>query len=126
MTGEQVTPSSSNRIERDDIYRLGYDDEALAEEWLQSQGLSFVALENFPRQLMVENEVQAAARQGDIYLVRAVSDDVPGSFTAYSGDAGLLVLYNHFGSCGKLKRRVVAIRLKNAPLKIYGGCSAAL
>ena len=121
----KVVPSMGNEVARNNMFLLDPGSESIAVQWMQDQERDLVALSDFPGKLMDEKATELP-REGDVYLVRATSDDLVGVFEAYASEGKLLVLYAHLGSCGRPKQRVIGIRLNNRPVKVYAGCSGGL
>ncbi|MCF7223104.1 hypothetical protein [Marilutibacter chinensis] len=73
------------------------------------------------------NEVpRLSGMEGDFYVVRAVKDSSAGVYSAFQEGESIVVLYSHFGECGKLERSAILVRADGRNLtRVYGGCSGA-
>lgn len=124
--GEMVI-REMDRVPEQDIFELEAKTEGEAANLLLDSGLKIASLDLLPLEDVPRDaRARLESNGGRLYLVRAVSGEVEGAFSAFSNGQMIQVLYNNFGDCGETRRRVVLVRLDTAPSSAFAGCSGAL
>lgn len=116
-----------DRLPDQDVFELEAEVEGEAASLLLDSGLNIAAIDLLPIKDVPRNaRARLEESGGGLYLVRAVSGEVEGAFSAFSNGQMIQVLYGNFGDCGEIRRRVILVRLDAAPSSAFAGCSGAL
>ena len=121
-----LVPSESNRVDHSSIVVISEDKKNSVEELLKS--VEFVEIPRSDAEQYLQGSSSGWSDNSRLFLVKAVSDDSRGTYSAFYSSGKLRILFNHFGECGQLKKTILLIRLPDSATvdEVKSGCSAAL